>query len=79
MRQPFRQHAPATARRERLASDPPLPNLADPIPSLSARGVRLQTDSWTIHGLWPDNCDGTYNSVGPFQAPPFTPHPPDTV
>lgn len=37
-------------------------------------GVMLQTqfwdsnpstgpnDSWTIHGLWPDNCDGTYGS-----------------
>jgi hypothetical protein len=19
-------------------------------------------DSWTVHGLWPDNCDGTYEA-----------------
>ncbi|KAH7099934.1 ribonuclease T2 [Auriculariales sp. MPI-PUGE-AT-0066] len=25
-------------------------------------GQLLPKDSWTIHGLWPDNCDGSYES-----------------
>lgn len=25
---------------------------------LESKGQKLPKDSWTIHGLWPDNCDG---------------------
>ena len=27
---------------------------------LEAEGQRLPKDSWTIHGLWPDFCNGSY-------------------
>ncbi|KAH9950891.1 ribonuclease T2 [Amylocystis lapponica] len=27
---------------------------------LEEQGQLLPKDSWTIHGLWPDNCDGSY-------------------
>ncbi|THV07622.1 ribonuclease T2 [Dendrothele bispora CBS 962.96] len=29
---------------------------------LESRGQLLPKDSWTIHGLWPDNCDGSFES-----------------
>ncbi|KDQ63313.1 hypothetical protein JAAARDRAFT_694743 [Jaapia argillacea MUCL 33604] len=29
-------------------------------------GQLLPKDSWTIHGLWPDNCDGTYQQYCDF-------------
>lgn len=28
---------------------------------LEKKGQLLPKDSWTIHGLWPDNCDGSVN------------------
>lgn len=27
---------------------------------LEKQGSVLPKESWTIHGLWPDRCDGTY-------------------
>ncbi|KAK7465340.1 hypothetical protein VKT23_005319 [Stygiomarasmius scandens] len=29
---------------------------------LERKGQLLPKDSWTIHGLWPDNCDGSFES-----------------
>ncbi|KAI5480738.1 ribonuclease T2 [Pseudohyphozyma bogoriensis] len=34
----------------------------DTYTGLESSGQFLPEDSWTIHGLWPDNCDGTYES-----------------
>ncbi|CCM04456.1 uncharacterized protein FIBRA_06636 [Fibroporia radiculosa] len=33
---------------------------------LESEGQLLPKDSWTIHGLWPDNCDGSYNQYCDF-------------
>ncbi|KAF9809055.1 hypothetical protein IEO21_07592 [Rhodonia placenta] len=33
---------------------------------LEDQGQLLPKDSWTIHGLWPDNCDGSYNQYCDF-------------
>ncbi len=30
----------------------------DTYTGLERKGQLLPKDSWTIHGLWPDNCDG---------------------
>ena len=39
----------------------PLPDpLVCTTPRLSTEIILIVSDSWTIHGLWPDYCDGTY-------------------
>ncbi|KZT02477.1 ribonuclease T2 [Laetiporus sulphureus 93-53] len=38
----------------------------DTYTGLESEGQLLPKDSWTIHGLWPDNCDGTYGQYCDF-------------
>ncbi|KAF9269971.1 ribonuclease T2 [Marasmius fiardii PR-910] len=33
---------------------------------LEHKGQKLPKDSWTIHGLWPDNCDGSFEQYCDF-------------
>jgi len=38
----------------------------DTYTGLEDQGQLLPKDSWTIHGLWPDNCDGTFEQYCDF-------------
>ncbi|KZT74992.1 ribonuclease T2 [Daedalea quercina L-15889] len=38
----------------------------DTYTGLESEGQLLPKDSWTIHGLWPDNCDGSYTQYCDF-------------
>ncbi len=33
---------------------------------LERHGQKLPKESWTMHGLWPDNCDGSYGQYCDF-------------
>lgn len=45
---------------------------------LEHRGQKLPKDSWTIHGLWPDNCDGSFEQYCDFSRQ-YDPNPSPAV
>lgn len=38
----------------------------DTYTGLESKGQLLPKDSWTLHGLWPDNCDGSFEQYCDF-------------
>ncbi|EKM84152.1 hypothetical protein AGABI1DRAFT_51918 [Agaricus bisporus var. burnettii JB137-S8] len=45
---------------------------------LENKGQKLPKDSWTLHGLWPDNCDGSFEQYCDFSRQ-FDPAPDPAV
>ncbi|GBE77679.1 ribonuclease T2 [Sparassis latifolia] len=50
----------------------------DTYTGLESEGQLLPIDSWTIHGLWPDNCDGSYEQYCDFSRQ-YDPYPSPSV